>query len=62
MAYEPIVISVEMSQYGYWIVTLSIKPGLRMPVMICKVGITTKDAVQLAMTTTAAHSAKKGSQ
>lgn len=62
MAYEPIVISVEMSQYGYWIVTLSIKPGLRMPVMICRVGITSTQAADFAMATAAAHSAKKGSQ
>lgn len=62
MAYEPIVISVEMSQYGYWIVTLSIEPGLHMPVMICRVGITSTQAADLAMTTAAAHSAKKGSQ
>lgn len=45
--YEPIVADVTMSKYGYWVVTYSLAPGLRMQVMIAKVGITRDEAADL---------------
>lgn len=50
-SYKPIVMSVEMSRYGYWIVTLSVAPGLRMQVMLCQVGITPDRAAADALAT-----------
>jgi hypothetical protein len=48
--YEPIDVGVTMSQYGYWIVELSVSPWQRMNVMICEVGISPDKARALALT------------
>jgi hypothetical protein len=47
--YDPIPIDVRMSDYGYWVVTLSLAPGLRLSVMICSVGISPERATELAL-------------
>lgn len=47
--YAPIAIDVAMSQYGYWVVTLSASPWQRMSVMIPTVGISPDTAVELAL-------------
>jgi len=36
-----------MSDYGYWIVTYSVAPHLRLSVLVCKIGITSSEAVAL---------------
>lgn len=46
--YEPILVSVEMNQYGYWTVTWSPEPALRFPVTVCQTGISREEAVSLA--------------
>lgn len=46
--YEALVSKVEMSQYGYWVVTWSVEPGKQMAVMVCKVGITREQAIEAA--------------
>lgn len=47
-AYTPILVSVRMSDYGYWVVTWSPAPALRMSTMVCKVGISEAEAITLA--------------
>lgn len=47
--YEILPIGVTMSQYGYWVVELSVSPWQRMSVMICQVGISPDDALALAL-------------
>lgn len=42
--YEPIPLDVTQSKYGYWVVTISVAPGLRMQVMTCKLGVTPEEA------------------
>jgi hypothetical protein len=54
-AYKPLAIDARMSDYGYWVVTISVAPGLRMDVMICRVGISRDAAIALAGTTVAEH-------
>jgi hypothetical protein len=48
--YTPYPVDVWMSQYGYWVVDLSVTPWQRMSVMICQVGITPDQARAAAMT------------
>lgn len=43
--YAPLTLGARMSDYGYWVVTVSVAPGLRLEVMICKVGITQQQAL-----------------
>lgn len=47
--YEPLVVNVEMSQYGYWLVSVSVSPWQRMTVMICAVGISPDTARAMAL-------------
>ena len=47
--YEPIATSVRMSDYGYWVVTVSVAPDKRIDVMICTQGISPDDAAMLAL-------------
>lgn len=47
--YEPIVIGVTMSQYGYWITEISVTPWQRMAIMVCQVGITPDEAKVAAL-------------
>lgn len=58
-ACEPLIISAEMSQYGYWVVTVSVEPGLRLSIMICRVGITQQQARELACQVTPAYPATR---
>lgn len=43
--YNPIVLSCEMNQYGYWVVTWSAEPGYRLSVTCARVGISRPEAV-----------------
>lgn len=43
--YNPIVLSVEMNQYGYWVVVWSAEPGYRLAVTCARVGISRSEAV-----------------
>lgn len=61
MAYDPIVIDVTMSQYGYWVVTVSVSPGLRMRIMASRVGITQQEAADDAIIVVAAMSTPRSS-
>jgi len=45
--YRPYVTDVVMSQYGYWVVTVSVAPWLRMPVMVARLGLTREEAREL---------------
>jgi hypothetical protein len=47
--YEPLISSIVQSKYGYWIVTISVAPGLNLPVMVCKLGISPSEAGALAL-------------
>jgi hypothetical protein len=58
--YSPIISSIEMSKYGYWKVTVSTAPWLRVAVLICKVGITQQEACESALLAAAAIPAPKG--
>lgn len=44
--YQPIPLSSEMNYLGYWVVTWSVRPGLRLPVTACRVGISRSEAVE----------------
>lgn len=59
--YHPIPLDVSMSDYGYWIVTLSIAPGLRLQTMICSVGITQQQALDAAMHVVPSYPAERRS-
>ena len=48
-ACEIIPVSVRMSDYGYWVVTLSIRPGTRSDVMIAVTGISPTQAIDAAL-------------
>jgi hypothetical protein len=47
VVYQPYVIDVYQSKYGYWIVVLSVTPWLRMSVMVARLGLTSNDAAGL---------------
>lgn len=55
--YKPIVLACEMSDQGYWIVTVSIAPGFRIPVQVATIGITQQRAAELAIETAALYPA-----
>ncbi len=44
--YVPVLLSAEMGPYGYWVVTWSAAPGLRLPVTCTRVGISRSEAVE----------------
>lgn len=44
--YKPILVSAEMNDLGYWVVTWSVAPGLRLPVTCTIVGISRSEAVE----------------
>lgn len=48
-AYRPLVTGVRMSDYGYWVVDVSVAPAVVTSVMIAVQGITPHDAAQLAL-------------
>lgn len=45
--YDALASDVRMSDYGYWVVTYNVAPGLALPVMICQTGITREQALDL---------------
>lgn len=47
MSETPIPLSAEMDDQGYWVVTWSLRAGLRAPVTCAKVGITRSEAIDL---------------
>ncbi len=44
--YVPVLLSAEMGPYGYWVVTWSVAPALRLPVTCTRVGISRSEAVE----------------
>ena len=48
--YTPVVIGCCQSQYGYWVVTVSVSPGKLASVMIVSVGVAPDTAVAAALT------------
>ena len=57
--YDGIVTDVRMSDYGYWVVTISVSPGVYMSVMICQTGITRDQAQALAAVTLGSQTGQK---
>lgn len=56
---EPIPLSAEMTDQGYWRVTWSIRPGLRLPVTACRVGISRSEAIEDTAIVAGAYAARK---
>lgn len=52
--YSAVMLSVEMNDYGYWVVTYSVAPGVYLPVTVCETGITSTEAVTRASATVTA--------
>lgn len=46
--YKPIVLSHRMSDYGYWVIDVSVAPDKTVSVMIAQTGITPEQARELA--------------
>lgn len=44
--YNPIPLSCDMNDYGYWVVVWSAAPGYRLAVTCARVGISRSEAVQ----------------
>lgn len=44
--YNPIPLSCEMNEYGYWVVVWSAEPGYRLAVTCARVGISRSEAVR----------------
>lgn len=49
--YKPLVLSVRMSDYGYWVADVSVAPGRTVSVMIAVTGITRQEVGDIALTT-----------
>jgi hypothetical protein len=49
--YKPVVLSAVMGDAGYWIVTVSIAPSFRIPVMVATIGVTQQQAIERAIET-----------
>lgn len=47
--YRPIVLSVRMSDYGYWVADVSVAPDKTVSIMIAQVGISPGQAAELAL-------------
>lgn len=47
--YKPVVTSVRMSDYGYWVADVSVAPALSVSVMIAVVGISPGQAAEYAL-------------
>lgn len=47
--YRPIVLGAEINAYGLWVVTLSVAPGLRLPVTCCRLGVSRSEAIAAAL-------------
>jgi hypothetical protein len=57
--YDAIVTSVRMSDYGYWVVTYSVAPGVAMSVMVCQTGISPVQALTAGQATLTAQTGQK---
>jgi hypothetical protein len=51
--YKPLTLDVRMSDYGYWVVSVSVAPGRVVSVMIASTGISSEVAREHALTTLA---------
>jgi len=49
--YDPIILDVTMTSQGYRFVTVSVAPGRRIGIMVCKQGATIDEAKQAALDT-----------
>lgn len=49
MPYTPVVIAHRMSDYGYWVVDVSVSPSQTLSVMIAQTGISPDRARELAV-------------
>lgn len=58
--YAPVTLGARMSDYGYWIVEISVAPGQRMSVMVAKIGITQQEAIDLVAEVAPFYPAPKG--
>lgn len=57
--YDALISEVRMSDYGYWVVTYSVAPCLYLSVMICKIGITSQQAADLAAAPLSVHTGQR---
>lgn len=57
--YDALIMSVRMSDYGYWVVTYSVSPGVYMSVMICQTGISADQATDLGNVTVGSQTGQK---
>jgi hypothetical protein len=55
---DPLVLSAEMTDQGYWRVTWSLRPGLRLEVTATKVGISRSDAVEATAEVVSTYAAR----
>lgn len=51
--YDPIVLDVRMTSQGYRFVTISVAPGRRVGIMVCREGATIEQSVKAALDTVA---------
>jgi len=58
-SYQPIIVDTRMSDYGYWVVTISAAPWRRMSIMICSAGITRDQAEHDALLSYTGISARR---
>jgi hypothetical protein len=57
--YDALTMSVRMSDYGYWVVTYSVSPGVYMSVMVCKTGISADQARDLGSITLSSQTGQR---
>lgn len=57
--YSAFVKDVRMSDYGYWVVTYSVAPGVDMSVMICQTGISREQAPELGHVTVSSQTGQR---
>ena len=60
LKWDPIVLSTEMNQYGYWVVIISTRPGGRVASTVALVGITAAEAAEAALTTVSKITSTEG--
>lgn len=58
--YEPVILDTRMSDYGYWIVTISAAPGERFSIMVATIGITQQEAEALVTEAAPLYPVPKG--
>lgn len=57
--YDALTMDVWMSDYGYWVVTYSVSPGVYMSIMICQTGITADQAYDLGTVALSSQTGQK---